>query len=433
MTETEEKKRTLGGTIDVDAYCLIVGFMVRDDDDKDDQQSHNDYKRVTVPVTRLPAIFGRDHEVTGNSNFFGIGTLKQFSREHFRIDYWCNDRGRLGQFQSSDAFQWDQSQDSSELMNPDNVDLSKPFFTVTCLGKNGLCVQGQKVEKDKSIVVKNRAAVKASSFCFYFLQSSNPLYRKINIPSHHKTTTIDSDSVDSPPSKRRRGFSGLQAELDLLSTEELLDQLNTAIITNAWERKHQFVGSTLSGRAVMAAAQAPELHEKAAQSGNMLERAEVMDWIAESEQFSKWSQQMLMKLEAKSYQASITNAMVKAGYTRTAEKGRYIKWRLPEPGDNEGTSSVKKGEPQEHGQDTTPTKTVTSNESLAGMKSADAKGSAEALGESDGTLVDKNETGTSLDSSREKQTDDEEGEANSSGEENGKQSGDDASQGPEAE
>lgn len=328
MTETNQIKRVVGGNTSVDAFCLIDGFIVRGEDDG----TANEYKRVTVPVTRLPAIFGRDHEVIGEKNFFGIGTLKQFSREHFRVDYWCNDRGRLGQPQSSDSFQWDHSQDSSELMNPDDVDLSKPFFTVTCLGKNGLCVQGQKVEKDKSIVVKHGAAVQASALCFYFLMSSSLSYQTIKVLNDHKI--VDSDSVDSPPSKRRRGLTGMQADLDLLSTEELLDQLNTAIEANVWERKHQFIGSTLSGRAVIAAAKAPDLRQKAAQSGDALERSEVMEWIAESKQFSKWSQQMLTKLEAKSYQASITNAMIKAGYTRTAEKGRYIKWILPKLGED---------------------------------------------------------------------------------------------------
>lgn len=373
MTETQETKRTVGGTIAVDAYCLIDGFLLREDDDADGNP--NDYKRVTVPITRLPAILGRDREANDDKNFFGIGTLKQFSREHFRIDYWCNERGRLGQHKSSDAFQWDHSQDSSDLMNPDDVDLSKPFFTVTCLGKNGLCVQGQKVEKDKSIVVKHGAAVQASALCFYFLQTLSPSYRKIKTTSDHKI--IDSDSVDSPPSKRRRGLTGMQADLDLLSTEELLKQLDTAIKTNVWERKHQFIGSTLSGRAVMAAAQAPELHEKAAQSGDSLERSEVMDWIAESEQFSKWSQQMLTKLEAKSYQSSITNAMVKAGFTRTAEKGRYIKWILPKLGHSEGSS--KKEGSKEAKQHTTPTKTAVSKDSGRSEKSVEAKGETKTL------------------------------------------------------
>lgn len=342
MSQTQTtKKRTVGGTIAVDAYCLIDGYLIRNNDDDDDSPSVNEYKRVTIPVTRLPAIFGRDgEETTDDKNFFGMGSLPQFSREHFRIDYWCNERGRLGQSQS-EAFQWDYSQNSNELMNPDGVDLSNPFFTVTCLGKNGLVCQKQKVEKDKSIVVEHGAAIQASSFCFYFLSSSNPSYRNIDITSHDSSNKknkiiLDTDSMESPPSKRKRGLTGMQAELDLLSTEELLEQLNTAIVTNVWDRKHQFIGSTLSGRAVTAAAHAPELRRKAALADNALERNEVMDWIAASEPFSHWSQQMLTKLEAKSYQASITNAMVKMGFTRTAEKGRYIKWILPPLSDGGG-------------------------------------------------------------------------------------------------
>lgn len=437
MTEIENtKKRTLGGASQVDAYCLIDGFLVRDDD-KDDT-NNNDYQRVTVPVTRLPAVFGRDHDVKedDNINFFGIGTLKQFSRQHFRIDYWCNNsNGRLGQFQkSSELFQWDEEDNnnnrrpddsSSELMNPENINLSKPFFTVTCLGKNGLFVQGKKVEKDKSIVVQDKTAVKASSFCFYFLQPSNLSYQTVSIPpsSRQKQSRAidrDNDSIDSPPCKKKRGFSGLQAELDLLSTEDLLKQLNTAIETNTWERKHQFVGSTISTRAVAAAAQAPDLHALAAKSGGSLERSEVMDWIAASEQFSKWSQQMLLKLEAKSYQASITNAMVKGGYTRTAEKGRYIKWILPKL--DKKTVVIKKEPGAEADSPDTPTKTVSSNDSLPDLPSTEEKHANEALGDSN-----EKETG-------EKQTDNEDG--NSSGEEenhNAEQSVDgDSSERPEA-
>jgi hypothetical protein len=392
--EITTKKRTLvGGSTSVDAYCLIDGFLVREDDE-------TNCERVTVPVTRLPAIFGRDHEATEAAQFFGIGTLKQFSREHFRIDYWSKG-GRWGQTSSSEAFQWDNSVECNELMNPDDVVLDKPFFTITCLGKNGLFVQGRKVEKDQSIVIKDRTAVKASSLCFYFLRPLHPEYRAISIPNNAKPILLDNqdgDSIDSPPSKKRRGFSGLQAELDLLSTDELLEQFSTAIATNVWERKHQFVGSTISGRAVMAAAQSPELHALAAKSGD-LERVEVMDWIAASERFAKWSQQMLTKLEAKSYQASITNAMVKVGFTRTAEKGRYIKWRLPQQIQplEDGAESPKAGP------NTTPTnKTLSDNDSVDDNHSVDNKDVDKTMNISnDGTLEDETDIAHS---SREQQT-----------------------------
>ncbi|GAX11231.1 hypothetical protein FisN_34Hh049 [Fistulifera solaris] len=381
MTEEATKKRTLGGSTAVDAYCLIDGFLVREDDDTNGE-------RVTIPVTRLPAIFGRDHEAAEPNHFFGIGTLKLFSREHFRIDYWSKG-GRWGQTSSLDAFQWDNSMESSELMNPEDVDLDKPFFTITCLGKNGIFVQGRKVERDQSIVIKDRTAVKASSLCFYFLRPLHPEYRAISIPSNNAKPILvdnrDGDSVDSPPLKKRRGFGGLQAELDVLSTDELLEQFSTAIATSVWERRHQFVGSTISVRAVMAAAQSPELHALAAKSGD-LERAEVMDWIAASERFSKWSQQMLMKLEAKSYQASITNAMIKVGFTRTAEKGRYIKWRLPQQIQHLGGAESPKPSPN-----TTPTnKTVSDNDSVDDNHSVDEKDDDKQLNVSnDGTLEDE--------------------------------------------
>ena len=60
-----------------------------------------------------------------------------------------------------------------------------------------------------------------------------------------------------------------------------------------------------------------------------LARAEIMEWIAASERFQIWNEHMQSKMELKSFQSSITKALVKAGFTRNSAHGRYIKWLCP--------------------------------------------------------------------------------------------------------
>jgi hypothetical protein len=86
-----------------------------------------------------------------------------------------------------------------------------------------------------------------------------------------------------------------------------------------------------------------------------------MDWIADSDTFRKWVEQMATKLEPKSYQSSITKAMVKAEYERTSSTGRYIKWLLPKqfrksPDRKEEGKKEKKRKPSAQLKDTTGTK-----------------------------------------------------------------------------
>ena len=50
--------------------------------------------RVTIPLTRLPAVLGRAHN-TGDVNFFSLGPAKALSRQHCVIDYRDEAGGKL--------------------------------------------------------------------------------------------------------------------------------------------------------------------------------------------------------------------------------------------------------------------------------------------------------------------------------------------------
>jgi hypothetical protein len=130
------------------------------------------------------------------------------------------------------------------------------------------------------------------------------------------------------PSKKVNAGAALLSELDALPVEVLMDRMTEAIEANLWERRHQMVGSTISYHAVLAAARAPEI-KKLAERGTGVARTEIMDWIQNSPKFAKWVDQMNSKMEPKSYQSSITKALLKAGFIRTGLTGRYVKWYLP--------------------------------------------------------------------------------------------------------
>jgi hypothetical protein len=129
----------------------------------------------------------------------------------------------------------------------------------------------------------------------------------------------------------------MQSEIESLSTNQLLLEMKAANDADIWDRRHQLIGSTLSYRAVVEATHDTEWYER---EGGTVSRSAVMDWVAASEKFGGWVEQMLSKLEQKSYQASITKGMIKAGYIRTTSSGRYIKWIVPRPNDTKGKESM---------------------------------------------------------------------------------------------
>jgi hypothetical protein len=85
-------------------------------------------------------------------------------------------------------------------------------------------------------------------------------------------------------------------------------------------------------RAAKDASRSATIKEYAKDNG--VARSRIIEWIETSPKYRNWVQQMLSKVEPRSYQAAITKSLLKAGYTRNGTAGRYVKWHLP-PRDND--------------------------------------------------------------------------------------------------
>jgi len=151
-----------------------------------------------------------------------------------------------------------------------------------------------------------------------------------------KIQQSDAPVSSSPPNKKSKipAFKSMQDELENMSTEELLSQLQIADEKDIWDRRCQFMGATLSYRAVREAAQSVELQTAQATASAQapgISKQEVVQWIQDSEKFAIWSEIMKQKLEPKSYQTNIAKAMQRAGYERSTNVsvGRHVRWYLP--------------------------------------------------------------------------------------------------------
>lgn len=377
----------LGGVIDTPAYCLLDGVLDQQLDTAGGNtngegetaigSSPTTLKRVTYPIRFLPCVLGREHHTESN-HFLALGSDKSLSREHCRIDY-RTAHGILKHSSAENKFVYKADDDDDddeeggvkpkELINPKNAEYDeKGYYVITCLGKNRIVVNGVRLEKNQSALLTSGSAIRISNYNLYFFLASHPSDAKtmqIPMPPPSATTSL-ADAVvtttlttgskkrnmENNPipmavtSKRSRVAASsasatgttLQAEIDAMPTLDLLEQISDAIANGKWDRRLQLIGSTVSCRAVLEAAQEPEVKRMARENGG-ISRSEMMAWIAESERFGDWVKQMLQKLEDKSYQASITKALIKANFTRTANSGRYIKWILPT---GEGSEALKK-------------------------------------------------------------------------------------------
>ena len=152
--------------------------------------------------------------------------------------------------------------------------------------------------------------------------------KNVGINKRKMPSSAATPSPEMPKGKKPKTapFAQLQQELDALSIGTLLERMNEAVESERWERKHQLIGSTIALHAVKDATAAPEIRGQASDGG--VPRTEIMKWIKESPKYSVWVKQMMSKMEAKSYQNTITKALLKAGHIRTGSGGRYIKWIL---------------------------------------------------------------------------------------------------------
>jgi len=248
-------------------------------------------------------------------------------------------------------------------------------FVLESLGKNVILVGSQRLRQGEVALLSSGTPIRMSTYSLYFLLPTDtpdpPKTMDISPPGQQQSIQQESPAGASkgktlagvkrkmpsaispsssqdkgdPPSKKSKKvapFSQLQHELDNLPIDELLDRMNEAVTQEKWERKHQLIGSTISFHAVQDAMAAPEVRKQAAESDGVA-RTVIMQWIKESPKYKVWVQQMNSKMEAKSYQNTITKSLLKAGNVRTGTGGRYIKWQIP--GLNFKPGSKKDGDP----------------------------------------------------------------------------------------
>lgn len=311
---------TVGGDIDTPAYALLTGL------DTECSQT------VAWPVRVLPAILGRSH-ATEDPHFVDMGKLKAISRQHMRIDCRATAEGILKT--QKDKIVYEALRLETLVPESSKWGDRRGVFCVTCLGKNRIVVDGERLEQGQTAVLRSGSKLKVGSNLLYFLLPKEASTASIEIAAgakKKKKRPLLTASAAAPAAKKsnksKEAWPTLQNDIDNMSTDDLLEQISSAIEGDVWERRHQLMGSTVSYRAVLAAAEDPEI-QRQAEVGGGASRSDIMKWIAESERFGKWVDQMLGKLEDKSYQASITKALIKAGFSRTASSGRYIKWVLP--------------------------------------------------------------------------------------------------------
>jgi FHA domain len=365
---------TVGGIVAKEGLCLLDGFV--DVTDRNDVITA-DSERVTLFIKRVPAFIGRTH-VTSDKNFVGLGGTsngnspngknnKAVSRQHVRIDYRVpTSAGGCGHIQSKVGFRseffYNATDDPISTTDirilPSSTSSTLPttgFYTLTCLGKNRVVVNGSRIDPGETVWITSGNAIRIANYLLYFLTPTGvigvrktiqirddiapiPKKRKLSLGvSSARPAVIGSgagegiveDKVTTTAgANSNRSSKTLQSEIEALSTTALLKEMKIAFEEDVWDRRHHLIGSTLSYRAVVAATHDTEWYKA---DGGHVSRSTIMDWIASSSVFGEWVKHMLSKLEPKSYQASITKAMIKAGYTRTSSSGRYIKWIVPPP------------------------------------------------------------------------------------------------------
>ncbi|KAL3909087.1 MAG: hypothetical protein SGILL_008229, partial [Bacillariaceae sp.] len=276
----------LGGTREEACYALLDGVF------EEPETAQKD--RVTVPITKLPATFGRTHE-TNDVHFFGLGPKKAISRNHFKIYY----RDKLGF-----CVEWDSKTSKLEYNEKkkcesglvDDCQLNeRGFFVIECLGKNRIFVDKERLEQGQAKILKSGSAIRVSSYMLYFILPDDARSKEhvvVMNKSAKKKRPISKSSGPSTKKAKTSSTSGPHAELDQLSTETLLGMMDAAFRSGVWERKDQSIGTKIAARAVISAAEAPELQKPAVENPGV-SRNEIMDWIEKSDKYSNWVKQML--------------------------------------------------------------------------------------------------------------------------------------------
>jgi hypothetical protein len=393
----------VGGAVDTPCYCLLDGCLLLggDNDTNDPQTVH---PRVRVAITRLPAKLGRRHETT-DPHFCSLGTAKALSREHVRIDYRVPKKklnqedggtGGGGYLQSNDdhgggcGFRLVPQEDDDEEDDDDDDDTSggglgsskkkqipsTGAYVITCLSKNRIMVDQERIDQDQTTILRNGAAIKIGPVCVYFLlpteppqpQQSKESPQSVPAEPHGKpqhrwsldvssampvaaksmmTSTSREESMGSSKAAGSLsnagggggGASNVHLQLEALSWHDLANEYHKA----KTERRKQIVQSVIVARGALDAAVAlcpsstnnddddedEDDDDADATTTNEYAANDIIAWLEGSEKYGPFQNEMKDRMEPKSYKASITKALLRAGFVRNNALGPRVRWHLP--------------------------------------------------------------------------------------------------------
>ena len=324
----KKKKKTLklGGNCKKAAYAILDGY---------NERSKEDSVRYRVALNKLPAILGRPGASSDDDHFIALDSeVKMLSRQHCRIDF----RSLQGHVKSPDMTVVDETMEVDQIVTKHKLP-SNGFFTITCLGKNKIVVNGEKLEKGQVAHIQSGDTIKISTLCLYFLlpvetEPGTPPTKKARTESPSKSSSKASQASSTPssaaaPSPKTKDVP--MTKLETLSTAQLIIEMKAAVAAKQWERRQQYVGVTLSMRLLKAAAQSlPEA------STTGVSKA---DLVGEIERQHPWYVGFLKEqLEDNSFQSHMAKALQRTKLEKSGT-GRYAKWLLPEAS---GKSSPKK-------------------------------------------------------------------------------------------
>uniref|UniRef100_A0A7S0XPU1 FHA domain-containing protein n=1 Tax=Pseudo-nitzschia delicatissima TaxID=44447 RepID=A0A7S0XPU1_9STRA len=330
-----------GGKRPQESFALLDGFNM------------NSKERMTIDITRFPAVLGRSNESDKkNPFFFSLGSKKVFSRRHMSIYYRDKEGGRVVWdedkqttiYKDAKTVIKEEGPQSLPKANNKNGLPSKGFFVIESLGKNRILVDKRALYQGESMVLHSGSVMRISNYFYVFLLPTDAEPKPHTIEGEGETkkkkttktkkrpapTTSSSSAAATKKTKtsKTNTATATLAELETLPVEELLEKMDEAVSKGLWDRKNQFIGATICYHAVRSAGKSSEIQQKVIDDGGV-SRSDIMDWIHHSDKFGGWVQQMLTNMEPRSYQAAITKSLLKSGFARTSGAGRYIKWELP--------------------------------------------------------------------------------------------------------
>jgi len=326
----------VGGDIDKPAFCLLAGVFTTSDDAFD---------IISLPLTKIPATIGRSHD-SDDPHFFGLGNRKALSRQQAIIYFRDRFGGRLVEDpEDAEKLVYRRPDKKSKglankavLREDTTGDLpNEGFFVIECVGKNRIFVNQQRVDPGEVALLESGSRIRMNAYNLYFLLPTDVVSGKKDLsisdqnPKKRKAPSV-APTLSAETKKIYSGGLGAVAKaLEEKPVEELMVEFSDAIKGKSWERRQQMIGSTVLYHAVMDAARSKTLQKKAKENNGM-SRSEIMDRIRLTDKYKNWVDQILTKMEFKSYQANTSRALTRAGFVRTGTTGRHVKWILPDLG-----------------------------------------------------------------------------------------------------